>query len=70
MAAPGYGQHNKTNQQTNKPSTRLPAFPVDTHIHRLAQRWGLTHGNSAGTVTVEATERDLKALFPETAWWV
>ena len=36
-----------------------PAFPVDTHIHRLAARWGL----SAGT-TVERTEKDLKALFP------
>lgn len=40
-----------------------PAFPVDTHIHRLAQRWGLTNGKS-----VEQTERDLKRLFPEEAW--
>ena len=40
-----------------------PAFPVDTHIHRLAERWGLSDGRS-----VEQTERDLKALFPESAW--
>ncbi len=40
-----------------------PAFPVDTHIHRLAQRWGLTNGKN-----VEQTERDLKKLFPESSW--
>jgi endonuclease III len=40
-----------------------PAFPVDTHIHRLAQRWGLTSGRS-----VAQTERDLKRLFPKDAW--
>ena len=40
-----------------------PAFPVDTHIHRLAQRWGLTKGKS-----VVQTERDLKKLFPRQAW--
>jgi len=40
-----------------------PAFPVDTHIHRLAARWGLSSGRS-----VEQTERDLKALFPEASW--
>jgi endonuclease III len=40
-----------------------PAFPVDTHIHRLAQRWGLTSGKS-----VVETERDLKRLFPEETW--
>lgn len=40
-----------------------PAFPVDTHIHRLAQRWGLSSGKN-----VEQTERDLKRLFPETKW--
>jgi len=40
-----------------------PAFPVDTHIHRLAQRWGLSDGRS-----VERTERDLKALFPCEQW--
>jgi len=40
-----------------------PAFPVDTHIHRLAARWGLSSGKN-----VEQTERDLKALFPEDSW--
>jgi endonuclease-3 len=41
----------------------LPAFPVDTHIHRLAYRWGLSSGKS-----VEQTERDLKRLIPESRW--
>ncbi len=41
----------------------VPAFPVDTHIHRLAARWGLSNG-----ATVERTERDLKAVFPEDTW--
>jgi endonuclease-3 len=40
-----------------------PAFPVDTHIHRLAHRWGLSNGKS-----VEQTERDLKKLWPENEW--
>lgn len=40
-----------------------PAFPVDTHIHRLAQRWGLTKGSN-----VTQTERDLKKLFPTESW--
>ncbi|MDG0972486.1 MAG: endonuclease III [Porticoccaceae bacterium] len=40
-----------------------PAFPVDTHIHRLAQRWGLTKGKN-----VTQTERDLKKLFPRDEW--
>jgi endonuclease-3 len=40
-----------------------PAFPVDTHIHRLAQRWGLTKGNN-----VKQTEDDLKKLFPKNSW--
>ena len=40
-----------------------PAFPIDTHIHRLAQRWGLTNGRS-----VVQTERDLKRLFPKENW--
>ena len=40
-----------------------PAFPVDTHIHRLAQRWGLTDGRS-----VKQTETDLKNVFPKDAW--
>ena len=41
----------------------IPAFPVDTHIHRLAQRWGLTNGRS-----VNQTEKDLKRLFPKSNW--
>lgn len=41
----------------------VPAFPVDTHIHRLAARWGLSNGT-----TVERTERDLKAVFPKETW--
>jgi endonuclease-3 len=41
----------------------LPAFPVDTHIHRLAQRWGLSDGSS-----VAQTERDLKRLFAPASW--
>jgi endonuclease-3 len=41
----------------------VPAFAVDTHIHRLANRWGLSNGT-----TVERTERDLKAVFPESTW--
>jgi endonuclease-3 len=41
----------------------VPAFPVDTHIHRLAYRWGLTNGKS-----VEQTEKDLKRLIPEEKW--
>jgi len=41
----------------------FPAFPVDTHIHRLAQRWGLTNGKN-----VTQTEKDLKKLFPESSW--
>lgn len=41
----------------------IPAFPVDTHIHRLLTRWGITTGKS-----VEQTERDAKALFPEAVW--
>ncbi len=41
----------------------FPAFPVDTHIHRLAYRWGLSNGKS-----VEQTEKDLKRLIPEEKW--
>jgi len=41
----------------------IPAFPVDTHIHRLAARWGLSDGRN-----VVKTERDLKAVFPEETW--
>ena len=40
-----------------------PAFPVDTHIHRLAQRWGLTDGKN-----VVQTEKDLKSIFPKKSW--
>lgn len=41
----------------------VPAFPIDTHIHRLAARWGLSNGT-----TVEKTEKDLKAIFPKETW--
>ena len=41
----------------------IPAFPIDTHIHRLAARWGLSNGRN-----VEQTEKDLKAVFPKYAW--
>ena len=41
----------------------FPAFPVDTHIHRLAKRWGLTKGKN-----VEMTERDLKKIWPKELW--
>tara|TARA_B100000989_G_scaffold296358_1_gene279424 strand:- start:739 stop:1392 length:654 start_codon:yes stop_codon:yes gene_type:complete len=41
----------------------IPAFPVDTHIHRLAQRWGLTNGKN-----VKQTEKDLKKIFPVESW--
>lgn len=41
----------------------IPAFPVDTHIHRLAERWKLSNGKS-----VTQTEKDLKSLFPESSW--
>ncbi|KZN47231.1 endonuclease III [Pseudoalteromonas luteoviolacea] len=41
----------------------VPSFPVDTHIHRLAQRWGLTNGRNVGQ-----TEKDLKRLFPKACW--
>ena len=40
-----------------------PAFPVDTHIHRLAERWGLSSGKNVVT-----TEKDLKAVFPKESW--
>jgi len=40
-----------------------PSFPVDTHIHRLAARWGLSNGRN-----VEQTERDLKKVFPRESW--
>jgi endonuclease-3 len=58
---PGVGH--KTASVVMSQAFGFPAFPVDTHIHRLAQRWGLSNGSS-----VVQTERDLKKLFPETTW--
>lgn len=58
---PGVGH--KTASVVMAQAFGVPAFPVDTHIHRLAQRWGLTSGKS-----VVQTERDLKRLFPEESW--
>ncbi len=58
---PGVGH--KTASVVKAQAFGEPAFPVDTHIHRLAQRWGLTNGRS-----VEQTEADLKKLFPREAW--
>lgn len=60
-ALPGVGH--KTASVIMTQAFGQPAFPVDTHIHRLAQRWGLTNGQS-----VVQTERDLKRLFPESSW--
>jgi endonuclease-3 len=60
-ALPGVGH--KTASVVMSQVWGVPAFPVDTHIHRLAQRWKLSSGRS-----VEQTERDLKRLFPEDQW--
>ena len=60
-ALPGVGH--KTASVVMAQAFGVPAFPVDTHIHRLAQRWGLSQGRN-----VEQTERDLKGLFPKQAW--
>ena len=60
-ALPGVGH--KTASVVMSQAFGVPAFPVDTHIHRLAARWGLSDGKN-----VEKTERDLKALFPESRW--
>jgi len=60
-ALPGVGH--KTASVVVSQAFDKPAFPVDTHIHRLAARWGLSSGTS-----VARTERDLKALFPEARW--
>lgn len=60
-ALPGVGH--KTASVVMSQGFGVPAMPVDTHIHRLAQRWGLSNGQS-----VEQTERDLKKLFPEDRW--
>ena len=58
---PGVGH--KTASVVMSQGFGYPAFPVDTHIHRLAQRWGLTNGKN-----VEQTEEDLKKLFPKRSW--
>jgi endonuclease-3 len=58
---PGVGH--KTASVVMSQAFGFPAFPVDTHIHRLAQRWKLTDGKN-----VVQTERDLKRLFPESEW--
>lgn len=60
-ALPGVGH--KTASVVMAQAFGVPAFPVDTHIHRLAQRWGLSSGDS-----VAKTEKDLKSLFPKNAW--
>ena len=58
---PGVGH--KTASVVMSQGFGYPAFPIDTHIHRLAQRWGLTNGKN-----VEQTEKDLKKLFPKKSW--
>jgi endonuclease-3 len=60
-ALPGVGH--KTASVVMAQSFGVPAFPVDTHIHRLAARWGLSAAKN-----VEQTERDLKVLFPKESW--
>ena len=58
---PGVGH--KTASVVMAQAFAVPAFPVDTHIHRLAARWGLSNDT-----TVEITEKDLKAIFPRELW--
>jgi endonuclease-3 len=58
---PGVGH--KTASVVMSQAFGVPAFPVDTHIHRLAWRWGLSNGKN-----VEQTEKDLKSLFPKEKW--
>ena len=58
---PGVGH--KTASVVMSQGFGFPAFPVDTHIHRLAQRWGLTNGKN-----VIQTEKDLKGIFPKRNW--
>ena len=60
-ALPGVGH--KTASVVMAQAFGVPAFPVDTHIHRLAARWGLSSGRN-----VEQTERDLKRVFPREDW--
>ena len=58
---PGVGH--KTASVVMSQGFGIPAFAVDTHIHRLAQRWGLTNG-----INVKTTEKDLKKIFPKDSW--
>ena len=58
---PGVGH--KTASVVMSQVFNIPSFPVDTHIHRLSQRWGLSNGNN-----VRQTEKDLKKIFPITEW--
>lgn len=58
---PGVGH--KTASVVMAQAFGVPAFPVDTHIHRLMYKWGLTNGKN-----VEQTEKDAKKLFPESLW--
>ena len=58
---PGVGH--KTASVVMSQGFGVPAFPVDTHIHRLSQRWGLTNGKN-----VRETEEDLKKIFPKLSW--
>ena len=60
-ALPGVGH--KTASVVMSQAFNVPAFAVDTHIHRLAQRWGLSSGKN-----VAQTEKDLKRLFPKSCW--
>lgn len=60
-ALPGVGH--KTAGVVLAQAFGIPAFPIDTHIHRLAARWGLSNGKN-----VDKTEKDLKAIFPKEAW--
>lgn len=60
-ALPGVGH--KTAGVVLAQAFGIPAFPIDTHIHRLAARWGLSNGRN-----VDQTEKDLKAIFPKEAW--
>ncbi len=60
-ALPGVGH--KTASVVMTQAFGMPAFPVDTHIFRLARRWGLSRGNN-----VDAVEKDLKKVFPEDSW--
>ena len=60
-ALPGVGH--KTAGVVLAQAFGIPAFPIDTHIHRLAARWGLSNGRN-----VDQTEKDLKAVFPKDAW--